>query len=99
MSTSPDISVEISKYPLTENYREKVDDFLYRLHRHPDLRIEVNALSTQVFGPAGQVFAALQQEILKSFETGQCPFVIKILAGDLYASERKDYTPVAGRSS
>jgi len=99
MSSSPDISVEISKYPLTENYREKVDDFLYRLHRHAGLRIEVNALSTQVFGPADQVFAALQQEILTSFEAGQCPFVIKILAGNLYASELKDYAPATGQSA
>lgn len=88
------ISVEISMYPLHPDYLAKVDDFLFRLHRHPDLKIVVSGISTQVFGPASKVFGALQAEILASFEEGQSPFVLKILKDDLSQMALKDYREV-----
>lgn len=86
-----DISVEISKYPLQDDYLNGVDDFLNRLHQHSELKIQVNCLSTQIFGPADIVFPILQKEILRSFENGQSPFVLKILKGDLSEMPIKDY--------
>jgi uncharacterized protein YqgV (UPF0045/DUF77 family) len=86
-----DISVEISKYPLRDNYLDGVDDFLERLHQHPRLKIAVNSISTQIFGPADVIFPILQKEISRSFESGQSPFVIKVLKGDLSEMTIKDY--------
>ena len=86
-----DISIEISKYPLREEYIKGVDDFLHRLHQHPSLKIQVNPISTQVFGPSEIIFPILEQEITASFESGQCPFVVKFLKGDLSETTIKDY--------
>jgi len=86
-----DISIEISKYPLRDAYLDGVDDFLERLHQHPELKIQVNPISTQIFGPAEKLFPILQQEITRSFKKGQSPFVLKVLKGDLSSMEIKDY--------
>lgn len=85
------ISVEISKYPLTESYLERVDDFLERLHTYPELKISVSPISTQIYGEASLVFQVLETEISRSFESGQSPFVLKILKGDLSDMEIKSY--------
>lgn len=86
-----DISIEISKYPLRDEYLHGVDDFLKRLHSYEGIRIKVNSISTQVFGPAEKIFPILEKEICRSFEAGQSPFVIKVLKGDLSEMEIKDY--------
>lgn len=85
------ISVEISKYPLSEQYLSRVDDFLERLHAHKDLKILVTPISTQIYGESSLIFSALEKEICQSFETGQSPFVLKILKDDLSEMEIKDF--------
>ena len=85
------ITVEISKYPLRDDYLNGVDDFLERMHKHPDLKLSVNPVSTQIFGDAEIIFPILQSEICKSFESGQSPFMIKVLKGDLSEMSIKDY--------
>ncbi len=86
-----DISVEISKHPLTEDYLNRVDDFLERLHHHPQIKVVTQCMSTQIFGEAHTVFQILEQEITRSFESGQSPFVLKILKGDLSDMTIKRY--------
>jgi uncharacterized protein YqgV (UPF0045/DUF77 family) len=86
-----DISVEVSKYPLREDYLAQVDDFLERLHAHPNIKVETNCISTQIFGEAAAVFAILEKEICRSFEKGQSPFALKILKGNLSTMEIKEY--------
>ncbi len=85
------ISVEISKYPLTESYLDRVDDFLERLHQYPNIKVKVNPISTQIFGDSQLIFEILEGEICRSFEAGQSPFVIKVLKGDLSEMEIKGY--------
>ena len=85
------ITVEISKYPLRDDYLNGVDDFLERLHKHPDLKIMVNPVSTQIFGVADTIFPILQAEISQSFKSGQSPFMMKVLKGDLSEMSIKDY--------
>ena len=91
MEENDPITVDISQYPLEDQYLERIDDFLLRLHARPGIKVVTQRLSTQVYGPGPQVFAALQEEILRSFEGGQCPFVLKILKGDLSDYPLKDY--------
>ncbi len=86
-----DISVEISKYPLRDEYLNAVDDFLKRLHQYPELKIKVTPISTQIYGEADVIFPMLQKEISLSFEKGQSPFVLKVLKGDLSEMTIKDY--------
>ncbi len=74
------ISAEISMYPLSPEYEQPILDFIARLKAHSSLRVEVNSLSTQLFGDYDAVMAALQQEIKKSFQQGHTiSMVMKIL--------------------
>ncbi|MCO6487477.1 MAG: hypothetical protein J5I98_03615 [Phaeodactylibacter sp.] len=67
-------------YPLDKDYEGFVLDFIARLRGHEGLRIEVNSLSTQVFGEYDAIMHALQQEIRLSFQQGAtASMVIKIL--------------------
>ena len=73
-------AVEISMYPLAEEYRPLIQAFIDRLNTYPDLRVLTNALSTQVFGPLERVMAMLAAEIERSAASGpQLVFVMKVL--------------------
>ncbi len=86
------VSIEISMYPLTEKYIPVIDGFLTNLHRAKGLKVVTNSMSTQVFGKMEIVFPAIQKEIEKVYlDHGQCPFVIKVLNGDVSDMEIKDY--------
>ena len=86
------VSVEISMYPLKENYIPAIDSFLHNLHNTEGLKVQTNVMSTQVFGEISLVFTALQKEIAKVYENlDQCPFVIKVLNKDISPMEIKNY--------
>jgi uncharacterized protein YqgV (UPF0045/DUF77 family) len=73
-------AVEISMYPLAEEYRPLIQSFIDRLNTYPDLRILTNTLSTQVFGPLDRVMAMLAAEIERSAAAApQLVFVMKVL--------------------
>jgi uncharacterized protein YqgV (UPF0045/DUF77 family) len=75
------ITAEISLYPLTENYEQVVIDFIQRLKRDT-IRVEVNGLSTQLFGDYDEVMELLQVEAKSLFARQQAVLVMKIAAGD-----------------
>jgi len=76
------IAVDISLYPLDADFVPPIQDFIDRLNRHPGLRVETNAMSTQVSGEHDEVFAALAAETRTSFESGRrAVFVMKVLGG------------------
>ncbi|SFC53969.1 hypothetical protein [Pseudoalteromonas denitrificans] len=78
------LSVEISKYPLNQDYIPFIKDFIDRLNAHENLRVITNTMSTQVFGDYDLVMAVLNQEIKKSYEQfGKAIFVCKFINGDL----------------
>jgi uncharacterized protein YqgV (UPF0045/DUF77 family) len=73
-------AVEISMYPLAEDYRPLIQAFIDRLNTYPELRVLTNALSTQVFGPLERVMAILAAEIERSAGAPpQLVFVMKVL--------------------
>jgi uncharacterized protein YqgV (UPF0045/DUF77 family) len=75
-------AVEISMYPLAEEYRPLIRSFIDRLNTYPELRVLTNTLSTQVFGPLDRVMAMLAAEIERSAAAGpQLVFVMKVLPG------------------
>ncbi len=74
--------VEISMYPLGENYRPKIQAFIDRLHTYAGLRVQTNSLSTQVWGELDYVLAALGREMEAAAAAGPQPvFVMKVLPG------------------
>ena len=73
-------AVEISMYPLAEDYRPLIQAFIDRLNTYPELRLLTNALSTQIFGPLERVMAILTAEIERSAGAApQLVFVMKVL--------------------
>jgi uncharacterized protein YqgV (UPF0045/DUF77 family) len=77
-------AVEISMYPLTGDYRPPIQAFIDRLNTHPGLRVQTNALATQVWGPLDQIMAVLTEEMAGSAAAAGAPqlvFVMKVLPG------------------
>ncbi len=78
------VAVDISLYPLDENFIPPIKDVIRRLQAHADIDVTTNAMSTQLRGEYDQVMQALQQELKTTFE--QLPkavFAIKILNNPL----------------
>lgn len=75
-------SIEISMYPLQNDFIPPITDFIERLNQNPDVEVHTNALSTQFFGDFDVLMDLLKQEIGQSFTNGgQQIFVLKILNG------------------
>jgi uncharacterized protein YqgV (UPF0045/DUF77 family) len=71
------ISVEISYYPLREEYIPPILGFIDRLKSYSELQIRSNGISTHIFGNYKQVMNALTIEIEKSFEIPASVFVFQ----------------------
>lgn len=77
------ITVEISNYPLTDDYEPQIVDFIDRCIAS-GLHVKVNATSTHVQGHYDEVMDMVQREIKISYERyGQQIFVMKVLKGEL----------------
>lgn len=82
------LSVEISMYPLKDEYIPAIKDFIERLSKHPDLRVITNTMSTQVFGDYDLLMDILKTEMRASWEQfGRAIFVCKFIDGDLSPAE------------
>ena len=74
------IGVEISLYPLTEDYIPPIRGFIERLNADGRFRVVTNDMSTQVFGRYDEVMEALTRELRPTFERdGKSIFVMKVL--------------------
>jgi uncharacterized protein YqgV (UPF0045/DUF77 family) len=79
-----EIGVEISLYPLAEQFVPEIHDFIARLGAAEGLKVVSGSLSTQVFGEYERVFETLRQELRATFESragqgGKAVFVLKVL--------------------
>lgn len=76
------VAVEISLYPLADEFIPAIQGFIDRLRAHEDLRVHTNSMSTQVSGDYAAVMGALQAEIAVTFEGDRrAVFVMKVLGG------------------
>ena len=67
-------------YPLDRSYEEPIWAFIGYLKNYEALRVETNAMSTQVFGEYDTLMQALQVEIKRSFSNGlPCVMVLKVI--------------------
>ncbi|GJM34673.1 MAG: hypothetical protein DHS20C18_36740 [Saprospiraceae bacterium] len=64
-------AIEISMYPLNQEYEPPILDFIDRLNTYPEIRIITNSMSTQLSGDYDQLMTALQREMKTSFERGE----------------------------
>ncbi|MCD8521714.1 MAG: hypothetical protein LRY66_02660 [Saccharospirillaceae bacterium] len=79
-----DISVEISKYPLADDYIPAIKSFIDRLNQVEGLTIVTNTMSTQVFGDYDLVMNTLKEEMRLSWEQfGKSIFVCKFIGSNL----------------
>lgn len=77
------ISVELSYYPLNNEYLEPIKGFIQRMNTYANLVVNTNGMSTQVFGEYDEVMSALTTEMKKSFELPHSIFIIKVINNDL----------------
>lgn len=77
-------SVDISLYPLKEDFVPPIREFIERISAYPNVHVTRTDLSTQLFGDYDEVMDLLKTEIGYSWEKwGKGTFVIKLLLDDL----------------
>ena len=76
-------SVDISYYPLREEYVDPIRDFIYRMNQYQELICRTNGMSTQIFGEYDVLMEALTKEIRESFNIPHSVFIVKIINADL----------------
>jgi len=85
------ISVDLSLYPLNENFIPPIKTFINTLKSHEDLEVICNTLSTQIYGEFDVVMAAVNQVLKQSFQKfGHQVLVAKYLKGDRHPKRIKD---------
>lgn len=78
------VAVDISLYPLADEFIAPIKDVVERLNEASSVEVETNAMSTQIRGEYEDVMAILNREIRATFD--QCPkavFTIRILNNPL----------------
>jgi len=82
------ITVELSLYPLADEYMPKIEAFIGvlrgELGRRPGLDLRVNQMSTQLVGELADVMAVIEAALVSSFgDRGHEVLVAKFLNADL----------------
>ena len=83
------ITVEISLYPLHDDFVPAIREFIVELRAQPGLEVLTNQMSTQLRGEIGAVMAALQAAMTATWAQGGTQvFVTKFLNADLPIASR-----------
>ncbi len=64
-------AIELSMYPLNQNYEPPILDFIERLNQHEGIRVQTNSMSTQISGDYDEITSIVQREMKTSFEQGE----------------------------
>ena len=73
-------SVELSMYPLGREFIPDIKEFIESLKKNEQIIVDVNGMSTQIFGEYRTIMHTLTDEIEKSFlKHGKSVFVMKII--------------------
>ncbi|MDP4789899.1 MAG: Ykof family thiamine-binding protein [Haliea sp.] len=77
-----DITAELSLYPLQKDYIRVIDSFINQLAASQNVIVVTNAMSTQISGAAGPVFALVQAALEASYrDFGKQVLVCKFIPG------------------
>ena len=78
------VAVDISLYPLDENFIPPIQAVIDRLNGHDSIEVVTNPMSTQLRGEYDDVMDVLRQEIRTTSETvPKAVFAIRILNNPL----------------
>lgn len=72
-------SIDISYYPLNEEYKSPIKNFIKALEENDKIIVKPNKMSTHVFGEYDDVMAAITKCIKNAFELPDSIFVLKIM--------------------
>ena len=77
------ISIEVSFYPLSENFISPIDNFISCLKKYDSIELRTNNMSTQLFGEFDDLIKILKVNMDKTLknETNSV-FDLKIVNGD-----------------
>lgn len=75
-------SAEISYYPLINDPKGRIKDFIADLRQYNNIKVEPGSISTRVFGEYIDVMTALTEVMGKAFEGPTSSVIIKILNAD-----------------
>ena len=79
-----DCSVEISMYPLKEDFKPSIIQFIKNLRKYPFVKVDTNGMSTQVFGDYKRVMNAINTEMENTFlNENSVVFTLKVINSDL----------------
>jgi uncharacterized protein YqgV (UPF0045/DUF77 family) len=74
------VAVDISLYPLADEFLTPIRDIIARLNTHDSLEVRTNPMSTQIRGDYDDVMSVLQREMKTTFETvPKAVFAMRIL--------------------
>lgn len=76
-------TIEISMYALSDDYAQRIIAFIQRVKQNRNIRVEVNGLSTQLFGEYDLLMKILKEEMQHDLENGRSVFLLKIGPGEL----------------
>lgn len=83
MEKKMEISVDISLYPLKEDYVELILAFIDAVEKYQNIEVIKNHLSTQIYGEYHTVMSILEKEVLGIIkEVPNSVFVIKIVGNN-----------------
>jgi uncharacterized protein YqgV (UPF0045/DUF77 family) len=76
------VSIDISLYPIKNEYRQPIIDFIQEL-KNSEFTVIENSLSTQIFGDYDKLMPFLNSKIKDVFfDDNLYVFVLKIVKGD-----------------
>ncbi len=82
-------SVEISMYPLKEDFKLAIIAFIKNLRTHAFIKVDTNGMSTQVFGDYKRVMNAINSEMENTFlNEKSVVFTLKIINSSLEEKPR-----------
>lgn len=85
------VMVELSLYPLVNEYIPPIQGFIDRLNAHEALNVSTSSTSTQVTGNYSDVMSILGAEMQRTHEeVGQAIFVAKFLNFDAMQARKGD---------
>ena len=83
-------SVEISMYPLKEDFRPSIIAFIKNLRKYSFLKVDTNGMSTQVFGEYKRVMNAINNEMENTFlNENSVVFNLKVI--NSYLEEKPNF--------
>ncbi|MCK5781336.1 MAG: hypothetical protein KAH10_01995 [Flavobacteriales bacterium] len=79
------VSVDISLYPLKEEFKAPIKDFINKIDKHGGFKVKRNNMSTSIFGDYKEIMHWLTDNMeLTLMDDENAIFVIKVVGGDYF---------------